>query len=186
MPLRQTATSISRSWTTNKGNDAQRKGFGKTAEGGGGHLTLELEVDEGLDVGRFDLNDKEDDQHEEQGLDHQRTAGDEVLASASDALRHEVEHIAQQHEQTHGGIGGAPLQEDLGLELVENLMEHGTGHAEGGGTEEHPQGSDQMEGDESAHQYHKPVLGRMGIVLAGQIGQRAERLAECVPYLVKA
>ena len=51
-----------------------------------------------------------------------------------------MEGESQQHEEGDGLVGGAPLQEDLRLELVEYLMEDLFGDAEGGGAEEDPAG----------------------------------------------
>ena len=145
----------------------------------------ELEVDEGLYVGGLDLNDDKDQNDDEECLDNEGTTGDETLCLVGEVFRHEMEHVAQKHEESHRFVGGAPLHEYLGLELVEYLMEHLFGDAEGRSTEEHPTSGNQVEGDDASQQRHEPVLLGSGVMLAGQVCQRAEERAEAVPYLVE-
>ena len=150
------------------------------------HSLLELEIDERLDVARLNLNDDEDEDDDEDGLDHQRTTGNEVLCLVGDKLGHEVEHIAKKHEEGNGFVGGKPLEEYLRLELVPYLIEHLFGNAEGGSTEEHPQGCDEMEGHHSTDHHHKPIFRWIGIALAWQVGEWAEHTAKGVPDFVEA
>ena len=119
---------------------------------------LELEVDEGLHVGRLDLNDYEDEDDDEERLYNKWTTGDEVFHLICEELGHEMQYIAQKHEQGHYLVGGAPLKEYLRLELEEYLMEHLFGDAEGGGTEEHPAGGNEVEGDKTSDKDHNPVF----------------------------
>lgn len=112
-------------------------------------MGLELEVDERLHIARLNLDDHEDEDDDEEGFDHKRTTGDEVLQLVCQELWHEVEDIAQQHEECHGLVGGAPLEEYLRLKLAEYLMEHLFGDAEGGSTEEHPTSSNEVESEQA-------------------------------------
>ena len=97
-----------------------------------------------------------------------------------------MEGESQQHEEGDGLVGGAPLQEDLRLELVEYLMEDLFGDAEGGGTEEDPAGCYEVEGEDAAYELHGSVRSGRGVFLAGQIGERAERRRDGMPHLVDA
>ena len=64
-------------------------------------------------------------------------------------------------------------------------MEDLFGYAKGGGTEQHPAGSNHMEGDQAPHKDYKPILRGMGILLAGQICERTQEGAQGVPYLIE-
>ena len=65
-------------------------------------------------------------------------------------------------------------------------MEDLLGDAERLGTEEHPAGGDEVEGDDAAHDGNKPILLGGGMMFARQIGQRAEHPTEEVPDFVEA
>ena len=110
---------------------------------------LELEIDEGLDIGGLDLDDHPNEENDEECLDNQRTASDERLGLVGEELRREMEHIAQEHQEGNSLVGGTPLEENLGLKLEPNLMEDLLSNAEGRSTEEYPQGSDKVEGQQT-------------------------------------
>ena len=146
----------------------------------------ELEVDEGLHVAGLDLDDHPDEEDDEQGLDEEGAVGDERLGLVGEGGGQEVEQIAQKHERGDGLVGGEPLEQDLRLEMLAYLLKHLLGNAEGGGTEEHPEGCDEVEGEEPADEGDEAVFGWMGLVLGGEVAQRAEEGAEGVPDFVEA
>ena len=144
-----------------------------------------MEVNEGLHVGGFDLDDNPDEEDDEECLDDERTARNEFLCLFGEELWHEMEQIAQEHQEGNGFVRGTPLQEYLRLELAEYLMEDLLCDAERRGTEEHPTSCHHVEGDYTTHQRHQPILLGSLIMLTGQIGQRTEEGTEAVPHLVE-
>jgi len=55
---------------------------------------LELEIDEGLNVGGLDLNDYPDDKDNQQSLDGKGQTGDDALGPLAPGLGQEMERIA--------------------------------------------------------------------------------------------
>ena len=68
------------------------------------NTSSELEIDEGLHVARFDLDDDKDDDDDEEGFDHQGAFRDESLALVGECLGQEMEHVAKEHEAADGGV----------------------------------------------------------------------------------
>ena len=151
-----------------------------------GRSSSELEINEGLYVARFDLDDHPNEEDDEKGFDEERALGDERLCLVGEGFGHEVEHVAKQHEGTDGFVGGAPLEENLRLELMENLHEDLLGNAKGGSTEKHPTSGYEVEGDDAAHQPTRWAFFSLRIVLAGKARKRAEFGTERVPDFVEA
>ena len=145
----------------------------------------ELEVDEWLNVGRLDLDDDKSHDDDEKCFDEKRALSDIGLHLFGEELWHEMQHITQQHQQGNRLVGGTPLKENLRFKLEEYLMEHLFGNAKRRSTEEHPQGCNEVEGDETSHEDNEPVLRRVGVFLAGQIRERTKYRTEGVPHLVE-
>ena len=70
---------------------------------------LELEVDEGLDLGGFYLDDNPDECSDEEGLKNEGKASDEAKGIAVPGLGKEVERKAYTHQESNTGIGREPL-----------------------------------------------------------------------------
>lgn len=148
-------------------------------------MGLELEVDEGLHVARLNLDDDEDDEDDEEGFDQKWTLGDECLGLLGQGLGHEVEQIAEEHKCTNCLVGSAPLEEYLRFKLVEYLMEHLLGNPEGGGTEEHPTGGNEVESNHPTYQPTHWAFFSLRIVLAGKTRKRTEYGTEGVPDFIE-
>lgn len=149
-------------------------------------MASELEVDEGLDIGGLDLDDKPNEGYDEESLDEEGKADNEGTGHAREGFGQPVEQIAEEHKESHSFVRSTPLEEYLWLELTPYLMKHFLGDSEGGGAEEHPQGCDEVEGDETTDQPTQGTLLRLRIVPVGQAGEGTEDGTDGVPNLVEA
>ena len=63
-----------------------------------------MEIDEGLHVAGFDLDDNEDNGDDEECLDDEGAFRHHVLHAFGERLRHEVEKVAEQHQRGDSGV----------------------------------------------------------------------------------
>ena len=148
-------------------------------------ILLAMTIAIGLILKWINLNNDKDEDDDKECLDHEWATSDKLLGFIGKELWHEMEHIAKKHQKGDRLVGSTPLQEYLRLEFGENLVKNLLGNAKRRSTEEHPQGCNEVEGDETSHEDNEPVLRRVGVFLAGQIRERTKYRTEGVPHLVE-
>lgn len=90
-------------------------------------LYLELEIDERLNVGTFELENKENHKDEEKSLDEDGGVGDGLLSGDFEAFGHEMEDKAEYHKGEDHTVAFNELYEDFRMEAGEDLVEHLSG-----------------------------------------------------------
>ena len=90
-----------------------------------GKLSLELEIDEGLNGGTLHLNDHVDGGSEQQRIDHHIAATQLRNDAFLPGIGQEMGEVAKGHEGQHILIARTHLLPQLGMEVEEDLPQHG-------------------------------------------------------------
>ena len=115
-----------------------------------GKLSLELEIDEGDDVGALELQDNDDGDREVEGLHQRRGLGDPPADGRVDHSGHEVDRVAAEDQQKDFGVSDNELAEDFRVEGGEDLADHVPTRGHRVGPEKDPTEAYDVEGDEDA------------------------------------
>ena len=111
------------------------------------HHPSELEIDEGLYLGAFHLNDDVDDDGDEEGTKQHVSLLDDCDATLVPAVGDEVGDVAEENHGEDDPIAFNDLQEEFGMEVGENLADHRPRGVEGVVTEENPAEHHKMESE---------------------------------------
>ena len=111
-------------------------------------LSSELEIDKGLYLTAFYLNDQIDDSSYEEGTQHHAAPLEHTHATLLESIGHEMGDIAKKHHGEDNPIAGDNLLEEFGVEIGDYLRDHRPRGLEGVVAEENPTESHEMEGEE--------------------------------------
>ena len=127
-----------------------------------GKLSLELEIDEGLNGGALHLNNHVDGCNEQQRIDHHIAAAQLRNDAFLPGVGQEMGEIAKGHEGQHILIARTHLLPQLGMEVEEDLPQHGPAGSEGLLPKENPREANEMEGEHDGN----PLAHAMGLKAA--------------------
>ena len=87
-------------------------------------LLSELEIDKGLYLTAFYLDDQIDDSSDQEGTQHHTAPLQHTHATRLESIGHEMGDIAKQHHGEDNPIAGDNLLEELRMEIGGNLCDH--------------------------------------------------------------
>ena len=134
-----------------------------------------LEVDKGLYLAAFHLNDQIDDGGDEEGTQHHTTPFEHTHATLLEGIGHEMGDIAEEYHGEDYPIAGDNLLEEFGVEIDGYLRKHCPRGLEGGVAEENPTESHEMKGQEDGEE---PAQACAAIVLVVTEHMFAQPLVE--------
>ena len=116
-----------------------------------GKLSLELEIDEGLDGGALHLNDHVDGGSEQQRIDHHIAAAQLCNDAFLPGVGQEMGEIAKGHEGQYILIACTHLLPQLGVKVEEDLPQHAPACHECFLPKENPREAHKMKGEHNGN-----------------------------------